>query len=639
MEAAELSFKSLNEFQLNDKPFQATRLVSYYKAKHISTEKEYAVKMFKAKASKSDEREANLQMSLSHANILMSYGYFKENGYLYVVCELFESITLLDFLKQKKDGLLGDKEIKRIADQLAEALDYLHTEKQPILHRDLTLTAICISPADLFVKISRLNCAVRISNRNGNATRDKSGNILYASPESIVLNSNTIKSDIWSFGCVLYKLCTLKHPFAGEETQFQDFTKVLRNIVRENYDPIPTNFSKEIREIIKACLEKTAELRPTANDIISILKRLAEVEINNLKNDSKEPDMMMEANSLSKLQSEETKPENDIPLNKGPELEPLNILDLIAAQQNKKKIEKKKPSKTADPSKRLSLGSTKEENKDKNEYDEEEEDKHQFYSRSEFDFDEKPLGKGSFGTVYKVYHKALGKYFALKQLNTQTADTETIILSNLDFPNVLKSYGYFVEERNLFVVLDLCEGTLETYLQKQTEPLSKEIMVSYFRQLCEGINYLHTGEITVIHKDLKSANIFVKDDAKTLKIGDFGLAKVKGPLDLSSRNLQGTMSYWAPELINTEQKQDPLTDIWALGCILYEICTLKHPFSKTNATFTSLMKKISEAEYEPFETELYGPTIKAIVDGCLKGNPAERLNSQKLLELLENIEN
>jgi NIMA (never in mitosis gene a)-related kinase len=121
--------------------------------------------------------------------------------------------------------------------------------------------------------------------------------------------------------------------------------------------------------------------------------------------------------------------------------------------------------------------------------------------------------------------------------------------------------------------MEYCEGgDLKDKIDEHfyaNKHFSKKEILDYFIQLCEGLLYLHSKKI--IHRDIKSQNIFLKDNGK-IRIGDFGLAKkIKNRNTIMTK--VGTDSYMAPEVIQGET-YGKAADVWGIGCIIYELCTL-----------------------------------------------------------------
>jgi NIMA (never in mitosis gene a)-related kinase len=148
-------------------------------------------------------------------------------------------------------------------------------------------------------------------------------------------------------------------------------------------------------------------------------------------------------------------------------------------------------------------------------------------------------------------------------------------------------------------------GDLGQYIENRNNKLiNEETVWDFFIQTCLGIQYLHTRK--VLHRDLKSTNLFLTKSGK-LKIGDLGVAK-----ELKTNHtttVVGTPYYLAPELCE-EKPYNNKSDIWSLGCILYELCTLRHPFD--SKTMGGLYLKIIKKDYRPIPT-MYSQELSTII--------------------------
>ncbi len=131
--------------------------------------------------------------------------------------------------------------------------------------------------------------------------------------------------------------------------------------------------------------------------------------------------------------------------------------------------------------------------------------------------------------------------------------------------------------------------------------------MNWFVQLCLSLEYVHSRKI--LHRDLKTQNIFLTKN-NTTKLGDFGISKVLESTTDHAMTVQGTPYYMSPEVCQNL----PYTyqsDIWALGCILYELCTLKHAFHAEN--LLGLVFKIVQDQHEPI-TEEYSDDLKDLIN-------------------------
>ncbi|XP_056381988.1 serine/threonine-protein kinase Nek11-like isoform X2 [Hyla sarda] len=153
---------------------------------------------------------------------------------------------------------------------------------------------------------------------------------------------------------------------------------------------------------------------------------------------------------------------------------------------------------------------------------------------------------------------------------------EAKLLGNLRHPFIVQFFGSFLEKTDFCIVTEYCEGgDLHCYLQQQKdkgENLTEGHVMEWLIQLLLGVNYLH--ERLVMHRDLKTRNIFLKNG--TLKIGDFGVSRILAQSDMAT-TITGTASYMSPE-VYSNTGYNTKSDIWSLGCILYEMCSFNRAF-------------------------------------------------------------
>ena len=208
---------------------------------------------------------------------------------------------------------------------------------------------------------------------------------------------------------------------------------------------------------------------------------------------------------------------------------------------------------------------------------------------------QKTIGSGSFGVAYLVTRKGRSAegQLVIKRIDMSTmgAGEQAAALNEV---NVLKSFanqnsfiiGYhqsFIENKALHIVLDYANGgDLSEYIKtkrKRKRWLSERIVLKWFIQICSALKYIHSQRI--LHRDLKTQNIFLAsvpgDKDYCVKLGDFGISKVLNSTSECARTIIGTPYYLSPELCE-DKPYNEKSDVWALGCILYEMCTLKHAF-------------------------------------------------------------
>lgn len=208
-----------------------------------------------------------------------------------------------------------------------------------------------------------------------------------------------------------------------------------------------------------------------------------------------------------------------------------------------------------------------------------------------------PIGKGAFGSVYSVQKG--GTKYAMKEIVLNSFDQtarggkdsnvgdvicrEVAILKELDHPNIIKYYNSFCQGEYLYIVMELIEGmTLADYIQSMSEKkqkLTEDEVWDIFIQVCEALRYLH-AERHVVHRDIAPSNIMISRQG-VVKLTDFGLAKECGQQSGMLRSFVGTVVYSCPEIVQN-MPYTSKADIWSLGCVIYELMSLKPAFAAMN---------------------------------------------------------
>ena len=246
------------------------------------------------------------------------------------------------------------------------------------------------------------------------------------------------------------------------------------------------------------------------------------------------------------------------------------------------------------------------------------------------------LGDGAYSVVYKVKRKQDNKIYALKKVKLkdlcdkekQNALNEVRILASVKSNFVISYKEAFIDEddTNLCLVMEYADkGDLyQKILQfKKIGCLIEEVDIwRIFIQMVKGLKALH--DLNIMHRDLKSANIFLFSDG-TAKIGDLNVSKVvnKGV----GYTQTGTPYYASPEVWN-DQPYDIKSDIWSLGCVTFEMLALRPPFRGEN--MDKLYNKVIKGEYGKI-SERYSDDIKKVIKLLLKVNPKERPNCTQIL--------
>merc|ERR1711916_57145 len=198
----------------------------------------------------------------------------------------------------------------------------------------------------------------------------------------------------------------------------------------------------------------------------------------------------------------------------------------------------------------------------------------------------KELGAGAEGVVRLCTNNDDGETYVVKLVNIadfgakdlEHAMAEITVLTAFDHPNIIKHVESFVEENTLAIVMENADGgDLETLLKRQRETgkyMKESHVLHYFVQIALALKHVHDRKI--LHRDLKTQNIFLTSNG-WVKLGDFGLTAVLENTAATAQTRLGTPYYMSPELVRGEP-YDSKTDIWALGCVLYKMCALKHAF-------------------------------------------------------------
>ncbi|XP_052818939.1 serine/threonine-protein kinase Nek11-like isoform X4 [Mya arenaria] len=255
----------------------------------------------------------------------------------------------------------------------------------------------------------------------------------------------------------------------------------------------------------------------------------------------------------------------------------------------------------------------------------------------------KKLGKGNFGTAYlckDLRHKATdedGNLKVLKEISVgdlqpdETVDAmhEAKLLSKLNHPSIVKFHDSFIDGEYFCIVTEYCEGgDLDMKIlehKKNKRQVDEKMVLDWFVQLVLAVHYMHS--LRVLHRDLKTRNIFLKNNR--VKIGDFGISRIlMGTTDLAS-TFTGTPYYMSPEVLKHEGYNSK-SDVWSIGCILYEMCALDHAFD--GKSLMAVMYKIVEGE-PPDLPAKYSKELSRILKLMLNKDPEKRPSATELIKV------
>ncbi|KAF7652983.1 hypothetical protein LDENG_00089090, partial [Lucifuga dentata] len=247
----------------------------------------------------------------------------------------------------------------------------------------------------------------------------------------------------------------------------------------------------------------------------------------------------------------------------------------------------------------------------------------------------KKIGEGSFGKAVLVKSKQDGHQYVIKEIGIsgmsskerQESRKEVAVLANMSHPNIVQYKESFEEGGCLYIVMDYCEGgDLFKKINTQKGVLfSEQQILDWFVQICLALKHVHDRKI--LHRDIKSQNIFLTKDG-TVQLGDFGIARVLNSTVELARTCIGTPYYLSPEICENKPYNNK-SDIWALGCVLYEMCTLKHAFEAGN--MKNLVLKIIRGSYPPVSVH-YSQDLRSLLGQLFKRNPRERPSVSSILD-------
>ena len=211
------------------------------------------------------------------------------------------------------------------------------------------------------------------------------------------------------------------------------------------------------------------------------------------------------------------------------------------------------------------------------------------------------IGQGAMGEVFKAHDPILNRYVAIKTISAELGGDETLkkrfqreaqSAARLNHPNIITVYDYGEEQGKIYMAMELLEGVdlKQLIAQKRAGEIAQKLVI--LDQIAEGLSFAHAHEI--VHRDLKPANIHLQ--AGQVKIMDFGLARLGGSEMTRTGMVMGTPHYMSPEQVRGE-RADTRSDVFALGCVAYELLTYRKPFDADS--MHSVLFKVMQEEPPP----------------------------------------
>mmetsp|Transcript_15926 Transcript_15926/g.21063 ORF Transcript_15926/g.21063 Transcript_15926/m.21063 type:complete len:476 (+) Transcript_15926:24-1451(+) len=255
-----------------------------------------------------------------------------------------------------------------------------------------------------------------------------------------------------------------------------------------------------------------------------------------------------------------------------------------------------------------------------------------------------PLGQGSFASVFKVVRKSDEQVYAMKRVNIskmskkEVSDTlnEIRFLASLRHHNIVAYFESFLDKNDteLCIIMEYCgmgdlAAKIERY-RKRRRYIDERQVWQYLHQTADALKLLH--EQGIMHRDVKAANAFLGEDG-SVKLGDMNVSKRMEHGLLKTQI--GTPYYMSPE-IWSNRPYNAASDMWALGCMVYELCALRPPFLADS--FPELRRQVQSGQFPPISRN-YSYALSTVISKLLRVNPRERLSAANLLSSKEMQQN
>lgn len=259
---------------------------------------------------------------------------------------------------------------------------------------------------------------------------------------------------------------------------------------------------------------------------------------------------------------------------------------------------------------------------------------------------EKPLGRGQFGIANAVKSRR-GEVYCMKEVSVRTVDDiareevmrEVELMRSCAHPNVVTLHDSWFERNRLCILMEYCgNGALDALIARFASSRKRfpyQKVVHYMQELSNALSYCH-NELRIMHRDLKPANVFM-DEIGTLKLGDFGLSKSLTDHETMCATFCGSPLYMSPELCSGKAYTFS-TDVWALGCISYELMTLESPWAdpQTIKSYPALVRRICNTDpvYASISND-YPTTLVDLTKWMLRKDAGRRATSKEISDHLD----
>ena len=253
------------------------------------------------------------------------------------------------------------------------------------------------------------------------------------------------------------------------------------------------------------------------------------------------------------------------------------------------------------------------------------------------------IGKGNFGSISKILRKSDQRVLVWKELDygqmsekeKQQIVSEVNILRELKHQNIVRYYDRILDKKHakIYIIMEYCEGgdlgQLIKRCKKNKEYIAEDVIWKIFTQIVLALHVCHSRkEGKVLHRDIKPSNVFLDKD-NNVKLGDFGLSRVLSNESNFAYSHVGTPYYMSPEQID-EMRYNDKSDIWSLGCFLYEITTFNPPFEAKNHVMLAM--RIKSGKVDKINSR-YSEELWRVISWMLNVNQQHRPNIEELLNV------
>ena len=259
---------------------------------------------------------------------------------------------------------------------------------------------------------------------------------------------------------------------------------------------------------------------------------------------------------------------------------------------------------------------------------------------------ERVLGQGSFGQAIAVRGRK-GQLYCLKKVRLPANFKERattlrevhMMRQTCAHPNVITFHDAWIsdDQRCLHILMEYCSnGSLHSLIQRfaaERRKFEPAKVTHYAQELAGALRYCH-DDLGIIHRDIKSDNVLI-DELGTLKLADFGFARVFDATNNLNATICGSPLFMAPEVLMSEAYSFP-ADVWSMGCILFELMALESPWTlgETSRLAHTLAQRIRAGKI-PFESLAYPPPLVDLVRWMLQRDPARRPTAAHIADHLE----